>query len=255
MMGLDDRLTYFILGCLIGIVIGYVTKSLRTIEKKVDAVDKIVKDNRSEDGFFRLPSKVDIQAWFVKVKIWLAYFGRRGLQAIPTWTDIKSWPVRTWHWLRTRRVQDVALFLVVALSVLASFQSQVVSNHQKEISNHQAAQDKRDHETQMRIVRITTCNSQFLGKLIVALNERTTYSTAQANANVTLQEGQLKVLLFGLTIPPPTAEQGKAAVDEYLQKLHDYIDLATKTAGKTLNNPYPTLEEFTSCVDKNQEIK
>ncbi len=214
-MGLDDRLAYFILGCVIGVIIGYIIRSLREIDMKVSEVDEIVKKSHGEDGFVRLPSLVEIKVWFKQ------------------------------H-LRKISVSGVALFVVVALSVFASFQSQLNSNAVKD------TQDKLK-VAQVRIDKITNCNQKFISKTILALNERTTYSTDQTKANIALQKGQLKLLVYLLTIPPPTPEQGDKAFRDYVAKLNHYVELTAATSDKQLNNPYPTPEEFKACVSKKEK--
>jgi hypothetical protein len=187
MMGLDERLFYLIVGCIIGFIIGWFSRSIHNIEEKVTEVDDIIKKDHDEAGFIRL------------------------------------------------------------LTALSSFQSQKVSNDVRSNS-------EQDRKTQERISRITTCNSQFLGRTILALNERTEFSTDQARANVALQKEQLRLLTIALTIPPPNAADGQAAVDRYLSKLNRYVELATKTAQKTATTKYPTLDDFTNCVENNKEL-
>ena len=166
--------------------------------------------------------------------------GEDGFIRLPAWSSVK-------RWFSKIDIKHVALLLVVLLSAAASFQSQIVSN---KIERNSAE----DQKTQERIVRILTCNSSFLGKTILALNERTTYSTDQADANVKLQKEQLRLLTFALTVPPPSARDGQKAVDRYFKTLNNYVDLASKTASKQLKNAYPTSEEFTSCVNS-EEIR
>jgi hypothetical protein len=212
MMGLDERLFYLIVGCIIGFIIGWFSRSIHNIEEKVTEVDDIIKKDHDEAGFIRLPSRSAVKGWFAKL---------------------------TW--------KGVALFIVVVLTALSSFQSQKVSNDVRSNS-------EQDRKTQERISRITTCNSQFLGRTILALNERTEFSTDQARANVALQKEQLRLLTIALTIPPPNAADGQAAVDRYLSKLNRYVELATKTAQKTATTKYPTLDDFTNCVENNKEL-
>lgn len=213
-MGLDERLAYFILGAVCGLIVGYIIRSLRDIERKVDRVDKRTK-RRDEGGFATLPSG-------------------------PRFDRFREFASRI-NW------RSVALFLVVAFTVIASFQSQVASNDVQK-------NGEEDRKTQARISRITVCNSQFLGQTILALNERTQYSTQQAAANVDLQREQLRLLTIALTIPPPDPADGLAATERYLEKLNKFIELATKTRVKTTANKYPTLDDFNQCVEQNKEM-
>lgn len=145
------------------------------------------------------------------------------------------------EWRSNLTFNRVAVFVVVMLTAFASFQSQRVNNAQK-------ANDKRDDARQAQIDQINRCTYSFLGKTIVALNERTTYSTKQADANLKLQKEQLRLLSFALSTPPPQPEDGEKAVQRYLKKLNTYVDLVTKTRNKQETNAYPTIEEFRDCV-------
>lgn len=48
-MSFDDRLIYFILGCAVGAIVGYIVASLRYIREELDEVDNIVKHNGHRD--------------------------------------------------------------------------------------------------------------------------------------------------------------------------------------------------------------
>jgi len=218
MMGLDDRLTYFILGCGIGILIGYAVRSLRDIDEKVTEMDELVKRDHDEAGFLRLP----------------------------TWLEIKFWILGRWDWFRGVRLKSWTLALVVFICVFASFQTQHVNNDLR-------ANDAGDKRQQDQIERISECNSDFLGKTISALNERTTYSKEQAQANIDLQIG-FQTFLRVLTLqPPPTTKQSTAAFVKYFEKLNAFVDLAKKSQNKVELNPYPTLDEFSDCVNSKEK--
>lgn len=58
-MTFDERFSYLVVGLAIGFVFGYMTRSLKKIERKVDDVDRIVK-HRDERGFMRFPWLADI---------------------------------------------------------------------------------------------------------------------------------------------------------------------------------------------------
>lgn len=63
-MDFDDRLGMFLLGCLIGSVVGYIVRLLQETREKIDRVDKTVKDAhrapRDEKGFMRYRFVADI---------------------------------------------------------------------------------------------------------------------------------------------------------------------------------------------------
>lgn len=57
-MMLTERLTYLLIGLALGFLAGYITRTLQKIERKVDDVDRIVKQ-RNEKGFMRVPLLAD----------------------------------------------------------------------------------------------------------------------------------------------------------------------------------------------------
>lgn len=66
-MGLDDRLGWLLLGCIIGFALGYIVRYLQEIKEELDEVDRVVKKNHNEDGFVRNPIVMDIALLFVVV--------------------------------------------------------------------------------------------------------------------------------------------------------------------------------------------
>lgn len=188
-MGLDDRVWYLLLGCLIGFVLGYITRALRDIKEELEEVEHVITERRKDErGFMRYPIAA-----------------------------------------------DVAMILVLMLTVYAAFASQQASNDVKD------AQD--------RIARITSCNRVYLTRALDALNERSTYSTEQAKNNVALQREQLKLLEVLLTQPPPTPEQGREALVNYYDAgVKSYISVNGKALAKFRANPYPTEAELEACL-------
>lgn len=59
-MSFDERLVTFLLGCLVGLILGYLGRMLQDIKEKVDDVDNIVRKGRDEGGFVRNPIALDI---------------------------------------------------------------------------------------------------------------------------------------------------------------------------------------------------
>lgn len=131
-------------------------------------------------------------------------------------------------------VMGVALFVVIVVTVGAAFLSQKASNDAQ--------------STQDRLARVTACNTALLSKTIVALNERTTYTGAQARANVKLQEAQSNFFDLLLHKPPYTERKRFQAAQAYQSSQHKFLDLTRKTANKTDRNPYPTAEELRHCL-------
>ncbi len=131
-------------------------------------------------------------------------------------------------------VMGLALFVVIAVTVGAAFLSQKASND---------AQHARED-----LAKVTACNTALLSKLTVALNERTTYTGAQANANVELQKAQSKFFDLLLHRPPYSERKRYHAAQNYQGSQHLFLDLTKKTANKIENNPIPTKEELQACL-------
>lgn len=99
------------------------------------------------------------------------------------------------------------------------------------------------------------CTEAFLGATVNAADERTTYANEQANANIRLQAAQL-VFLTAITKPAAGTDDrgedpddsGDVAFREYLKALREYNRLTTLTAGKTSKFPYPTAENYRTCL-------
>lgn len=137
------------------------------------------------------------------------------------------------------------MLIIVILVAYAAFASQNASNH----SNDNAAQLK---ALVVKQDRISSCNKEFLGKLLNAVNERTASNQAQIQANVALQAAQAK--FFGLIIrkPPPNPDEGAAAAQKYFGALNDFLE-TSKTSAKTVaKNPYPQKKSFTACINKKE---
>lgn len=138
--------------------------------------------------------------------------------------------------MRYPLVADAMLLLVLGITVYAAFSSQRVSN------------DVTD--TQDLISRVTFCNQEYLSDTISALNERTTYSTEQARANVKLQQEQAELLGFLLTEPPPAEAEGRMALRDYFQSgVQNFIIVNERALVKYRENPYPTEEELQACLE------
>ena len=196
MMGLDERVFYFILGCIVGAIFGYLARHLQTIEARVDHVDKIIEQDRKEAGFMKLPSF-------------------------------------NWSKLKRPSFRDLMLIVVVLMVAFAAFSSQRNSNDVK--------------HTQSDQLKVGYCNAEFLGKTIEALNERTTYSGSQVQANITLQKSFLEFLRI-LTFQPPKPQEEQERA--YYKDLGLFVEIAEKAVDKQVKNPYPTVDQFTSCLDK-----
>lgn len=137
---------------------------------------------------------------------------------------------------------DAAALIVVIITVFAAIQSQAASNHaQDAIAEVKVQTEVRNAETK--------CISTVVFATIQALNERTTYTIRQAQANVDLQRAQALLIDFFLTATPTTPEaEGRAAISRYFEALQIFTKLAAQTAGKAKQYEYPTEEEFLGCI-------
>lgn len=212
-MDFDDRLVLFILGCLIGSVVGYIVRLLQETREKIVAVDEHVQDThhdpRDEGGFITLPA-----------------------------------------------LKNVMMFLVVALAFWAAIASQLNSNdvkqNQADLATAQSDLKKTQADlkvAQDRIEHVVACTSMILSEAVVALNERTTYTGAQADANIELQKAQAEMLGILAHEPPYSEERRDAAVDAYFTALYKFISLSKKSNQKVDENDYPTKTEFETCLD------
>jgi hypothetical protein len=139
------------------------------------------------------------------------------------------------------KITEIALLAVVLLTVFAAFSSQLTSN---KVEDNQKAQA----ETAKTLARTTTCTQTYLGQTIKALNERTQYSTEQAQKNVQLQKSQATFLSIFLKVPPSSVQEKEAALNAYFDNLTDFVVVAGKTSQKAAANPYPTDDEFKICI-------
>lgn len=124
-------------------------------------------------------------------------------------------------------VRWVALFLVVGLTALAAFQSQQVSNDQKQV---------------------TSCNRKYLTETIVALNQRTGYVQTQSEANIRLQRDQLT--FFTTILRNPANDQVELdAFHKYIASQKAFLKANRKLAHSATFQPFPTAAELQSCLE------
>lgn len=201
-MPLDERLTWLLIGCAIGFIVGYLVRAvqaLREIKEELDHVDDCVKKCLQDRG--------DVEETRDKDDRGAAppYFGQ------------------------------VALALVVLLTAYAAFSAQ-------QSANDSAA-------NQQQIERVAVCTQATLSNTVNALNERTTYTVAQAEANIELQRSQTEFLAVVVTEPEPSDAIQRSALKAYFEKLSSFVELSTATVNKIENNPFPTTEELSDCLE------
>ena len=81
-------------------------------------------------------------------------------------------------------------------------------------------------ETQNKLVVVSTCSQEFLSRTVKALNERTTYSTAQATKNVELQKAQANFFSFLLDKPPHPENERVDSANNYVETLNEFVHAA-----------------------------
>lgn len=87
-MNLDDRITYLVLGGLIGFIVGYFTRSLRSIEQHVDHVDQIVTKRDEEDGVMQTPTIANMVLLAVLVlTVWAAFSSQSASNKVTSTQD------------------------------------------------------------------------------------------------------------------------------------------------------------------------
>lgn len=202
-MPLDERIFYFILGGVIGFILGFMTRKNDEIKQELDEVHEIVKRDRDEHGMYRHPVALNI-----------------------------------------------SLVLVLCLSVWASFATSRVNSELQESQQAQEQTQKNLEQTQLRLRHVTLCNTKFQTQTIRALNERTTFTSRQAGANVRLQQAQATFLRVALVIPPPSGETVRAELKRYFQALQNFVELSDKGSDKRRKYKYPTKAQFERCLER-----
>ena len=92
-MDLSERLSWFIAGCVLGVVIGYIIRDIRDIKEEVDEVDGLVKrklGEREDDGFMNMRYVRDIAVLLVVIMTaWAAVASQKASN------DVKEQQART----------------------------------------------------------------------------------------------------------------------------------------------------------------
>lgn len=150
--------------------------------------------------------------------------------------------------MRNPLAADIAVLLVVVMCVYASFSTQI-TNNRLEAAVVDIQQGERDaKENRERISRVTICSQEYLSRTIEALNQRTTYTQDQADANVALNRAQRDFLVILSKIPPPTDADAKIALSNYVDRLREYTAAYDKNKDKTDTYAYPTSEDLDKCL-------
>lgn len=139
-------------------------------------------------------------------------------------------------WARTPMLMDIALAVVVILTVWAAVSSQIASRGVK--------------ETQANLRVVSACNQHYLVQTVEALHERTTFTKDQAQANIELQKAQSDYFRFLLKKPPYPLDQQSAAAQVYLDALTKFVSLSLKTSAKAAEYPFPDENALQTCYTK-----
>lgn len=138
--------------------------------------------------------------------------------------------------MRFPLLADIALIVVLAIVVWGSFMAQKASNEVE--------------ETQRAIARNSECTQLFLEDVLEALNERTTYTRERTDLNVDLQQDQALFLSTLLREPPPSNDVARESLRAYFKNLSRYIAVNAKAEAKAEKYPYPTVDDYDSCLDR-----
>lgn len=81
-MTFDERLGWLLLGCLIGFVLGYITRFLKEIKEELDEVDEMMK-RHDEHGYARPYFLMDLLLFgVVLLTVWAAFASQRASNSI-----------------------------------------------------------------------------------------------------------------------------------------------------------------------------
>lgn len=200
---LTDRLSLFIIGCVLGFAFGYLTRSLREIKEELDEVDEILKKRQEEDLIKKAKRKKN----------------ENGFTRYPL-------------------VADIALLLVIAVTVWAAVESQRASNDVKE------QQDK--------LEKVVSCVQRVTADTVDTLNKVTEPSRLQASNNVRLQKAQAKFVKTILGPPPASDKEGTRAFKEYYDALGVYVASGNKYKERADQNPYPKTGAINTCLERSK---
>lgn len=137
---------------------------------------------------------------------------------------------------------NIALAVVVALSFYSAVNSQIASNKVVD------GQEQRDEDQVVRD-RENDCTSTVLFSTVDALDTRTQFSGAQAQANIALQQAQLDLLTAG-DDGELTHDEQVAHVNAYVSALRVFLQIATTSAATNQSKPYPSPEDYAACLKR-----
>lgn len=99
-----------------------------------------------------------------------------------------------------------------------------------------------------RVQGVTLCNQRIMARTLIALNERSTFTKATADANVNLQQSQADFFGILLHRPPYSENRRTQSSYDYYHDLQEFLGLAKKGAKKVAHNPFPTIRDYNHCI-------
>ena len=142
--------------------------------------------------------------------------------------------------------QSVAMLVVVVLVVLAAFRSQRSANKANDAQ-------KKIATSQDQVTDVASCSQTFLTITIAALNDRTTFSSQQAQAQVDIQVANEAYLQARQEVPPVSDAALSMVRMNYINVVQHYIMVQQQNATTIKNHPYPTVDDFMNCLKDKQQ--
>ena len=196
----EERLGLFLMGCAIGFILGYIVARLRDIKDELDEVKEEL-DEVCEN-------------------------------ITPT-----ERPRDDGGFIRYPVIANIALFIVVAITVFAAFQSQKALNA--------------NERSQESIKNIVYCNQEYLTKTMVSLNGSRTFTERQAQTNVDLQKAQFR-FFTKLLSDPANDELEAIELNRYLDALREFQRVNESAENQASAHPFPTAQSYYDCLNQNE---
>lgn len=211
-MAFDDRLQFLLIGLVIGAVFGYLVRLMQDVKRDVRGVVKDVHVIGQEVH--------DVKEELDEVD-----------------TIVKRIDHDEGGYFKSS-FTAIAAILVVGLTVYAAFVSQKASNDVKtSVDRNEIA---------------TYCNLTVTSKALNALNERSTYTLSNTQANIDLQTDFAKFFNLLLHQPPYNEVRQLRAAHNYQTSLNNFVYLAGKSKNKIEDNPFPTVDDLVACIEKGE---
>lgn len=152
---------------------------------------------------------------------------------------------------------NIALIAVLLFTAFSAILSGVSVS---KIADAQA----RNNETQTALARTQSCTESVLRQTINALNQRTAYSPEinvadlkRVQADAEKDKAFAKLVTASLAKPPVGEDEARKIVEAYGKELNEsiqtkdrYIELVQVKDKKAEQNPYPTLDDYRSCLNE-----